>query len=416
VTDSVSLPLHEMDGPEKMAAIEEAVNGLRAKGGAFLPGTDLLDLGLPDEATVAQQRVKRRVSKTKENYPEAIPLKYQKNEDGEFIIDEKGKPKPSHVEYNFAETPVAKSAIKGIRGAEQREKVIAMALGDKLATFYNKVKSNPEIKAGEKWYSTARTRLKKLFGDDSKFFSELLGATSARTPVETNFRFALDAYNQFKQGEFDPIISKYREGKAKWDKADIADFVKETGNENPTRGQFLDWWIVEHDLSPTQSNGKKFGANSRSVLRVLDGSWASEVQGPKTPNFAGNLVGTTFEATIDVWAARALHRLANEGGKDKWRILPEMETGVTDSDFYLGQAAYRHAADKLGIKPDALQAVLWFGEKGHWEENGWTRGAGAEKSDFNVLLADTERTKSGTMKTRTPQLDFSLETADIKRK
>jgi tRNA (cmo5U34)-methyltransferase len=531
VADSISLPLDEMEGPEKTAAIEEAINGLRAKGGSFLPsnlktarkdfgfedlvgrqeakqipwshfgksldpslmtqgdetlvtpklllasgyktvdltdnrsfhdlqtylraltddsgrwpateegikqaykharqleieafdasrkkdsflpGTDLLDLGLPDEATVAQQRVKRRVSQTKETFPEAIPLKYQRNEEGEFIIGEDGKPKPSHVEYSFAETPVAKSAIKGIRNQEQREKVIVMALGDKLATFYNKVKSNPEIKAGEKWYSTARTRLKKLFGDDSKFFSELLGATSARTPVEINFRFALDAYNQFKQGEYDSIISKYREGKTKWDKADIADFVKSTGNKVPTRGQFLDWWITENDLTPTQSNGKKFGANSRSVLRVLDGSWASEVQGPKTPNFAGNLVGSTFEATIDVWAARALHRLSNEGSKDKWRILPEMETGVTDADFNLGQAAFRHAANKLGIKPDALQAVLWFGEKNHWEENGWTRGAGAEKSDFNILLAKTEWTTQGTMKTRTPQLDFSLETSDIK--
>jgi hypothetical protein len=415
--DSVDAPrLFDLEDSEKIDRMTGALEELRPRReGSFLPGTEL-DLGLPSEEQAKQSRVARRVKLSKQSHPEAIPLKYQKNDEGDFIIDDNGKPKPAHLEYKFDETPVAKAAAKGIRNPEEREKAIVSALGDKLSEFYNQAKKNPEIKAGEKWYSTARVRLKKLLGDDSKFFSELLGATSARTPVEINFRFALDAYNQFKQGKYDELISKYREGKLKWEKADLAEFTEATGNETPTRGQFLDWWVQENNLIPLQSNGKKFGANSRPVLRVLDGSWADEVQGPKTPNFAGNLTGSTFEATIDVWAARALHRLANEGAKGAWRILPEMETGVTDSDFALGQAAFKHAADKAGIKPDALQAILWFAEKDHWEKNGWTRAAGAEKSDFNSLFAETERTKKGTLQTRKPQLDFSLELADIQRR
>jgi hypothetical protein len=230
--------------------------------------------------------------------------------------------------------------------------------------------------------------------------------------------FVVDAYNQFKAGAFDETLAKYREGKQKWESQDIGDFLKATKAEEPTRGQFIDWWVKEHDLGVTQASGKKYGMNSRAVLRVLDGSWAAEVQGPKTPNFAGNLTGETFEATIDVWAARLLHRLANEGKKDRWRILPENETGVTDADFYLGQAAYRNAAKQLGIKPDALQAILWFAEKDHYEKKGWTRGAGAAKSDFNVLLAETERTPEGTLQMKNPQigLDFGAQIGNIVKK
>lgn len=420
---------------DREGAIKEMLNGLRgstesssrgptdiqrmrALGGDFLPAeTPLLDLGLPDETQAAQLRVKARVKKAAEKFPEALQPVYQKDENG-FILGEDGKPKPVAQEYDLLNSPVGKAAAKGLKG-KAREDAVAVALGKSLIKAAREAAKHKDIQAGVKWYSTARTRLKKLMGDDSKFFAELLGATSARTPVDINFRFALDAYNQFKAGKFDNILSKYREGKKLWETGNIAEFLDEVGKpaEEVTRGQFLDWWVKKHDLGPTQSNGKKFGANSRSVLRVLDGSWAQEVQGPKTPNFAGNLSGETFEATIDVWAARLLHRLANEGNDKRWRILPENETGVTDADFYMGQAAYRHAAEKLGMKPDALQAILWFYEKDHWEKNGWTRGAGAEKSDFNTLLADTDRDEaSGAMKIRTAQkgFDFNLTNDDIK--
>jgi len=363
------------------------------------------------EPISAEQRAKaitqRKVARTRESNPEAILPRYSRDEEGNMVLTPEGRPKPIAQEYDLVNTPLAREAAKGLRGPE-RESAIAKALGKELITAYKSAEKNPEIAAGSKWYSTARGRLKKLFGDDSKFFAELLGATSARTPVETNFRFALDAYNRFKQGEYNDILAKYREGKQAFDAGEIQDYVKATKNEDPTRGQFLDWWVEKHDLIPTQSTGKKFAANSRAVLRVLDGSWQSEVKGPKTPNFAGNLTGQTFEATVDVWAARALHRLANLGNEKRWRILPENETGVTDADFYLGQATYRAAAEKLGIKPDALQAVLWFAEKKHWEDRGWTRGAGAKRSDFNVLLAETEKSPEGIFRKKQPQKELEF--------
>jgi hypothetical protein len=407
--DDALASLNELRRGSKDLIHVEAVNEIRPESQFLPPEAEQTFKGFEEISPEKKAKlyIARRRARAADNTPEALPPKYARDEDGNPVIGQDGKPKPITVDYNLIDTPLAKEAAKGLRGAD-REKAAAEAIGDQLVKAYKTAAKNPEIEAGSKWYSTARVRLKKLFGDDSKFFAELLGATSARTPVETNFRFALDAYNRFKAGDYDKSLAKYREGKQAWEDGDVKDFVKDTGNENPTRGQFLDWWVDQNNLSPVQSNGKKFGANSRAVLRVLDGSWQSEVKGPKTPNFAGNLTGATFEATVDVWAARALHRLANLKNEKPWRILPENETGVTDADFYLGQAAYRHAAEKLGIKPDALQAVLWFAEKNHWEKAGWTRGAGAEKSDFNSLLSETEKVAPGKFKMKTSQKELAF--------
>jgi hypothetical protein len=60
-------------------------------------------------------------------------------------------------------------------------------------------------------------------------------------------------------------------------------------------------------------------------------------------------------------------------GKDRWRILPKNQAGVSDTDFAFSQKAFRAAADQLGIKPSALQGALWFAEKQLWANNGWSR-------------------------------------------
>jgi hypothetical protein len=57
--------------------------------------------------------------------------------------------------------------------------------------------------------------------------------------------------------------------------------------------------------------GKLFNANSpASMGALLDMFRAVKASdSPKTPNFTGNLIGLTNEATIDVWAARMLRRI-----------------------------------------------------------------------------------------------------------
>lgn len=404
-------------GPTKIQQAREFGEPYGGSEPKFLPGDETLPGFEEKGGTAEEQRVVRNRVAASRDFPEAHPLEFVKNEDGSYRLTN-GKPTPVVKEYDLINTPLAKEAAKGLKGPA-REEAYTDALADEMVKTYNKAAKNPEIKAGEKWYSTCRTRLKKLLGNDTKIFAELLGATSARTAVDLNFKFALEAYNQWKSGAYETLLAKYREGKQNFETGHVSDYTAETGKENPTRAAYLDWWIDKHELTPLQSNGKKFGMNSRQVLKVLDGSWAAEVGGPKTPNFTGNLTGSTFEATVDVWAARMLHRLSNLGNDKKWRILPGNETGVADTDFYTGQKAFRKAAEKLNMKPDALQAILWFAEKDLWEKAGWTDKKGAEKSDFNSLLSDTERDAGGRLNIRKksePELDLGLGLDDIKPK
>lgn len=157
-----------------------------------------------------------------------------------------------------------------------------------------------------------------------------------------------------------------------------------------------------------RANGKKYNANTVKVGQVMYGMWRQLTDGPKTPNFAGNLEGAIREATIDVWAARTLHRVINTKilKRQKWRLLPSMEKGVdyawhdhgvpenpnvqVGGDFGFGQEVFKKTADKLrdmhpdfkDVTPDDLQALMWFFEKGFWAERGWTEYAGAEMSSF----------------------------------
>ena len=163
-----------------------------------------------------------------------------------------------------------------------------------------------------------------------------------------------------------------------------------------------------------RGNGKKYNSNTIKVGQVMYNLWHELTEGPKTPNFAGNLAGTTRAATIDVWAARTLHRLINTKIKNRsiWRLNASMETGVdylwhnhgtaefpqweVGGDFGFGQLVFEKAAARLRqrggefaeIQPDDLQALIWFHEKGVWDKNGWTKTIGAEMSSFEGPMSE----------------------------
>lgn len=347
--------------------------------------------------------VANRIEESKK-FPEAIPLDANKDKSGNYKSEYKDEPNWVREPWAFNETPLAKeNRVEGDTVASENKYTDALA--KELETAYHEAKKNPAVEEGEKWYSVAREKLQTLLGDDAQFFAELLGATSPNTAVDVNFGYALEAYNLFKQGFYDKILEKYREGRAKFEAGELDEFTKETGKtgKKATEKAFLSWWADKHDLQPTSNRQKpdgsyiKFGMHTEPVMRVLDRSWLQQVEGPKTPNFTGNLSGASFEATIDKWAARLVHRLSSEGrtGDKPWRILPPAETGVSDRDFFTAQKAFRKAGDALGVSPDALQAILWFFEKEHWEKNGWTTTTGAAKADYNVLLQRTTKTPEG---------------------
>jgi hypothetical protein len=273
-------------------------------------------------------------------------------------------------------------------------------LADQVAEEAAEMVKDSEIAAGIGWYGRMRTRLKQIFGQDVGIFTQLLGTTSAQTPVETNFRFSVDLYNRFKAGEFDAQIKEYLRLYGMMKSGKLGDLLLKDKVKNSmgvvytpemikkSSGSALLSSAAEHyNLVPRQPSGKKYGTNSYPALKALAQVWFDERLGknkmtPKTPQFTMNLNGESLEATIDVWAARLLRRVIYKGQEES-RIFPSEETAVSNPDFALGQLVFRRAAQRMNMNPDDLQALVWFGEKQIWDENGWTGAVGALKSSFD---------------------------------
>jgi hypothetical protein len=282
-----------------------------------------------------------------------------------------------------------------IKDSENPEQTYA----DKLVEFARSVETNPEYVMGKKWYSEFSEQLKSQFGPDARIFAELLAATSPQTSVDTNFKFALDALEGFKSGRFKKHIAKFEEGLAKmadgswknWYDEQLAAGKIRNPPAKPTPAAFMARWIENHDIKPKQSNGKLFGINSIPVLQVAARRWLEQNKGPKVKNFVANLLGEGTEATIDLWADRTLRRLGYEGFQDRWRIMPVNKKGVSDEEFSFAQAIFKNAAAQLRMRPSELQAAIWFAEKTHWDQNGWSR---LDLGDFREELKKTDRLRA----------------------
>lgn len=259
------------------------------------------------------------------------------------------------------------------------------AFADKLVEFAKQYEDDPLFQSGKRWYSEFTPLLKKYFGKDAPLMAELLAATSPQTNPTVNFGYALDALEGIKSGRFRKIIAKFNQGMER-----LNDGSWEKSADTPAR--FMADWVEKYDLKPKQSNGKLYGQHSRAVLQVFARIWLEQNKGPKTRNFVENLLGTSDEATIDLWADRTMRRLGYEGLQERWRIMPQNGTGVSDVDFEFSQRAFRAAADQLGIKPSELQGALWFAEKSLWNERGWAR---LDLGDYRREIARTELLQQG---------------------
>jgi hypothetical protein len=288
------------------------------------------------------------------------------------------------IPSNITGSPLYKAA-----GSEDKA---VRAFGNKLADFAREYEDHPIFQAGSQWYSKFAPMLKNEFGADAPVMAELLAATSPQTNVETNFGYALDALESLKSGRFDRQIKKFGQGldmlandtwQSWYAKENKAGRIPEPPAQ-PTPAAFLEHWIDTHDLKPTQSNGKLYGQHSLPVLQVFARRWLDLNKGPKTRNFVENLLGDSHEATIDLWADRTMRRVGYSDSKERWRILPQNKSGVSDEDFAFAQKAFRHAAEQLGMKPDALQGALWFAEKQLWADNGWSK---LDLGDFRNEMA-----------------------------
>lgn len=334
------------------------------------------------------------------NYPEAdgwIPIEaskvtFKESKTGNAIAEVEA----AKIPYDFHTPP------EGVP-KDLWQSTLAARLFDEVQEVVNRAQSGDQaavdIISQASWYRSMRDRLRAEFGGIGDVFADVLGTTSAQTGVEQNFDNAVEILRRFSRGEYDAELRAYEDRL----KAGLPVDAK-TLTQLFKDGKFP---LI------TKASGQLFNANSPSSMGALLDMFRAVKTGdsPKTPNFTGNLIGLTNEATIDVWAARMLRRLA-----DLPRIPPPAEKGVAGkhlvgstlydpkvgSEFGFGQDVFREAAQEINnsgivknvapqigdLGPDDLQAVAWFIEKEKWTNNGWTSKAGEGGSlDFEMSLA-----------------------------
>ena len=400
---------------------------LQRRGQAMPDAGPILSAGDADTLPVVQKLNDKGKPAMKDGKPEAASIGYDLLR-APGIVDYVGNKAEDLTKPNYdgLDYDVGPQLRKEIDAAIDSGAVDSAA--NRTAEFAREQMQNPEIAAGKGWYSRMREKLLSAVGEQGReLLSQLLGATSAKTPVDQNFLQAMDAYEGILAGRYEKHRQGYLEMKALESEGKLVptilergyvDVLRERANKlsrgaarlprkadrtaakseanalrklvnkapekwDPSEARAI--MIEATGILPMRSNGKKFNANSRAVLKVIADDWKINRQAPKTPNFAGNLSGRTVQATIDVWAARHLRELLYKGSGKPWRIQPKSEVGVTNHDFALGQIIMQRAAKKLDMNPDDLQAILWFAEKHKWDAKGWTDNAGAEKSSFDTV-------------------------------
>lgn len=352
---------------------------------------------MPKTAEEAMQETRDNAAK----YPEALPLDWKRDKAGNIGIfkDKKGRPetRPVEIQYDLDKTPLAVAASKGLTGPAKHEAIIDSYV-DPLIEFYNAHKDNPDVREAIGWYrelnDKLRTKLQasgfqgKELDEAMQLFTQLLAGTSPNTNPLVNFGFAMDAWNRFYQGDHDALLKKFTDNYEKL----LDGTLKHNGKPIETLDQLRNYMQAQdaiwektngkkgEQMFPRQTNGKKYGMHSWRVLYTLAGAWEPFTEGLKMLQFAQNLAQTDLKATIDLWAARTMHRLGNEGLVDQWRILPANEKGIVPKDFNIAQQAFGKAAEQIGITPDDLQAMLWFAEKLYYDQKGWSRYL--DKGDF----------------------------------
>jgi hypothetical protein len=339
---------------------------------------------------------KQRAAEIKANYP---------TDEGWLPIEATGASTGKKGEVKVVWRQPAYSYDKPSRGVtpEQHLETMVNTTVDDVNAVVDRARAGDakaqEIIRQARWYRDMRTRLRAEFGGLGDIFADLLGATSAQTGVEQNWRNSIEILRRFTRGEYDNEIKLYS------DRLDAGESV------SPTLLQQLDK-AGEFDLIKS-SAGALFNTNSPAATAALLGMFRQVRAGsaPKTINFTGNLIGYSSDATIDVWAARYLREIAGlrripppaekaVGGRHLTGST--LETPKVSGEFKFGQNVFAAAArdvnqsniikdydPSLGdLGADDLQALVWFLQKEKWSANGWTTKAGEGGSlDFEASLA-----------------------------
>lgn len=374
------------------------------------------------EAGVSKAEIERQVRDHKLAHPTKdgwAPLEFT----GVTLDDNGGyELKYKAVAYQFDEDANGKVLKPGTPEYEKRTLAIAKRIRDEVLGVYERAQAGDKNAANiirqAGWYKEMRSRLRQEFGGLGDLFADLLGATSPNTPVRGNWENAVDLLRRASRGDFDEMMPKWVEWSNKLDAAETEfaawfgeqvqsglskKAIKQSDEYQQRYAAVAELRKLPEELMPHKESGAKYGFNGKNAVRAMLNLWRvvrdpnADIgiggTAPKALNFSGNLIGFREKATIDVWAARLLQRLA---GKLRIPSMAEasvsgkmLSTGETTLTFGFGQEVFNKAVkeirkdpemsnDKLlkTINDDDLQAIVWFLEKEVWTKNDWTSAAG----------------------------------------
>lgn len=317
-----------------------------------------------------------------------------------FKINNKGE-----VEINWKETPYNFHIPPEGVTKEQHATNLASGMVDEVAALVNRAQSGDQaaqdIVQQATWYRSMRSKLREQYGGLGDTFADLLGATSAQTGVQQNYENAAIILKKYSQGDYDEAISMFQQ------KVDAGESLSGVDLTRAHKDPDNPFYLIAKDTNAL------FNANSPAATKALLDMFrqVKAGQSPKTINFTGNLIGYGTNATVDVWAARNLRRLAglpriptvNEKGVGGMHLskstLADPRVG---GEFGFGQDVFSQAADQINslgviksydpalgdLGDDDLQALVWFMEKEIWTEKGWTSKAGEGGSfDYEAGLS-----------------------------
>lgn len=454
-------PTYEQAAVERLQMV--AARGIRETAErAMISAEERTAIDASAKATgVSVAEIEAAVRKTKMAHPVAQgwePLTYSRTVVEGAGDDRKVMHEYKTISYQFSADADGKSLEPGTANYTRRVNAVARGMVEEVRTVFKRAAQGDanarNILAQAGWYKAMRTRLRQEFGGMGDLFADLLGATSPNTPVRDNWFNAVDALRRASRGDFDQLILQWEAYFDQVDalETDLRSWFNERQAEGLSKKAVKDLPEYKTKLAtlraarefpdallPKKESGSKYGFNGRNVARAMVDLWRVVKNAdpditrggtaPKALNFSGNLIGFRQRATIDVWAARMLQRLAG-----RRRIPSVAETGVsgemredatTTLQFGFGQDVFAKAARDIRNDPelntdpvlaktndDDLQAVVWFVEKEVWTVNDWTSAAG-EGGSFELEANLTGTSQQSRVKELRSIIDASPPTSDL---
>jgi hypothetical protein len=379
--------------PAERSDMNTALNNLIEKKGLKISKAEKAQLQKTIETQVRDMRAKFAASQNwmqDKIKPIGIEELKQNKKTGEWMVKTEFK----GIDYTFDRDTEGNFFQRDTPEWEGRVEDMAEKGSEEILNLVNKGgKIANTIMEQKGWYREMTAYLRNVFGGMSDLMADFLGTFSPRTDMEHTWIYSMQALQKLIRGDYDELMAEFD--------AHIRD------GGTPEQWRDAGKPMI---MRPGAEEGKEalFGVNSiHGMVAMLD-MWRRIDKGssPKARNFTANLIGLSMKATIDMWAARFLQRMAHPNQ----RVPTTMEGGVAgehmknielvDKGFGLGQDVFDRMVEKLKAKdperfadltsPD-LQAVLWFVEKEIWEKEGWTAVRGAANSARALAAAEGVR-------------------------